>query len=237
MRRKSLVDRIPLALLSAVLVGAAMAFFFFAMPMVLLEQGVIASGLPTLIAAAGPPLGGTARALVAGTFALLSGGLTWGAVTLVGMIGSLRFRRPREPDESEPSFPEPIETPASSERRPLFAATDLGMLVPKEEPELELVEAEEEPSPAEHWNEPAFEPLEVSFDDVLELVDVVLQEPAAPIQTPLDSLSIAELMARLEAGAERRAAKSAPSPIRGVTDEFDGALRSALEDLQRMGNR
>ena len=222
MRRKSLVDRIPLALLSAVLMSAAVAFFFFAMPMVLLEQGVIASGLPTLISAAGPPLGGTARTLVAGMFALLSGGLTWGAITLVGVIGSLRFRQPREPDESEPSITEPVETPASSERRPLFAATDLGTPVEEEEP--------------------AFEPLEVSFDDVLELVDVIADEPAtAAAPSSLDSLSIAELMARLETGAERRAAAPKPTPppppIRGMIEEFDGALRSALEDLQRIGNR
>lgn len=233
MKRKSLVDRIPLAPLGAVLMAAAVAFFFFAMPLVLLEQGVIASGLPSVIAAAGPPLGGTARTLVAATFALLAGGITWAVITLAGMIGSLRFRQPREPDEREPFFPEPVEAPAGTDRRPLFAATDLGM--PSEEDEQQF----ETPDP---WQEPAFEPLEVSFDDVLELVDVVPDEPVRPVAAPsssLDSLSIPELMARLEAGAERRAAAAGqPSakPRRAI-DGFDGALRSALEDLQRIGNR
>jgi hypothetical protein len=63
-RGTSLIDRIPLAPLSALLMGAAVAFFCFAMPVALLERLVLASGAPAIIAAAAPPLGATARMLV-----------------------------------------------------------------------------------------------------------------------------------------------------------------------------
>jgi hypothetical protein len=220
-RRRNLVDRIPLAPVSAVLMGGAVAFFFFAMPMVLLEQGVIASGLPTLIAAAGPPLGATARTLVAGSFALLTGGITWGAITLAGLIG--RPRRPGADNEGQDwatisiDHAERHDAPA---RRPIFASRELG--APLEPPVEELAEIFPE-------------------DDVLELVDILPDEPPRTAGSSGEAPPIAELMARLEAGAERRAARSAtaaPAPEPPATArEFEGALRSALDDLKRMAAR
>jgi hypothetical protein len=224
-RQKSLVERIPLALFSAVLMGGAVAFFFFAMPMVLLEQGVIASGLPTLIASAGPPLGTTARTLVAASFALASGGLTWLVITAIGFISLPRVRRSREPDESEPTEYENFE-PRPEARRPIFAASELAM------------PPADEPAPVVEWAEIE----EFPIDDVLELVQPLAEETPEPAPVETEQLPIAVLMARLEAGAERRAAKAAPVAPAAAhaakpTTEFDGALRDALEELQRMAAR
>lgn len=196
--------------------GGAVAFFFFAMPMVLLEQGVIASGLPNLIAAAGPPLGATARTLVAGSFGLVAAGFTWAAITLAGLIG-----RPRRDSDHESdgwsTIPFHAEgAPDAPARRPIFASSELGAPLAEEQP------------------------LSLAEDDVLELVNVFSDEPPPP-EPACQAPSIAELMARLEAGAERRAAQaaSAAAPLKpsGNPAAFEGALRSALDDLKRMAMR
>jgi hypothetical protein len=229
-----------LALFSAVLMGGAVAFFFFAMPLVLLEQGVIASGLPTIIAAAGPPLGATARALVAGTFALLSGGTTWLLITLIGMIGRPRVRRSRDADETAVPLAQPLDLPATAPpRRPIFATAELGA------PIADVQEAEFEVATIDQPAANPWKPLEVPLEDVLDLVDTVIDHPFTSLPDLDDELPILDLMARLEAGAERRAAKAATiaraasrsEPPRETTTEFDGALRDALAELQRMAVR
>jgi hypothetical protein len=235
-----------LALSSAVLMGGAVAFFFFAMPMVLIEQGVIASGLPTLIASAGPPLGATARTLVAATFALLAGGVTWLVITGIGMIGSRPVRDPREADES---LPVDIQIPVSAPpvRRPIFASELVMSQVEERHPEIE------EAVFTDAWSDeemPIF-----PTDDVLDLVEPIADKVPEPQPEPKQQpepepeveaenpLPIAELMARLEAGALRRSEKKQVATV--VTQEtdhdrpsgFDGALRDALEELQRMATR
>ena len=53
--------------------GMAFAFFIFAMPSAMFESIIVGSGLPSLTAAAQPPLGETARIGVAGMAGLLAG--------------------------------------------------------------------------------------------------------------------------------------------------------------------
>jgi hypothetical protein len=145
--------------------------------------------------------------------------------------------------------------------RPIFAHADFGDPTPREPvaaeelpdqvPEAlfaewtEVVEADplDVVAPAA---EPLIETLEQAADDVLELVNVVVE--AEPHPVPRNPSTIAQLMARLESGAGRRAVRrvnarpiaSAPRPIapapRTVAD-FDGALRTALSELQRMAAR
>jgi hypothetical protein len=224
-RRTSLIERLPLALLAALLMGGAVAFFFIAMPIALIERAVIASGLPLTLAAATPPLGGTARALVAGAAAMACGGVTWIGMTWASRHPGKGLKR------STPKRGELDAEPAA--RRPIFASSDLGS--PEEPLTLtqEGVAVLPEELPAAEW-------VEIEFDagDVLELVDVLEEESAPP--PPASALpSITSLMARLEAGATRRAAKATlrPQPRAPATAETDSALRNALSELQRLAIR
>lgn len=220
---KSLVDQGALALFPAVLMGGAVAFFFFAMPMMLIQQGVIASGLPSLIAAAAPPLGETARSLVAGAFALLSGGVTWLIITLAGP----RHRVERAHDEADlaatPSFDHSAHFPV---RRPILAHSEFGTPLP------DIAEA-----PFSAWTEDAeLDLLEFPDDDVLELQEPIAQAPPPePSPPPAEDIPIATLIARLEAGAARRIAQK--NGAAEVDANFDGVLRSALAELQRLAIR
>lgn len=175
MTRKSRIDRFPLALFSALLMGGAVAFFFLAMPMVLLEQGVIASGLPSLIAAAGPPLGAIARTLVAGSLALLAGATTGAAITLIGIITCPRRRAVRDMRQVQLPAEWHLEAyPDANARRPILASSELGV------PMAEAGASVDKPSP------------ELPADDALDLVDPLPEEIPAPsgaaLRSALDEL-------------------------------------------------
>ena len=237
MKKKSLIEQVPLALFMGLLMGGATAFFFIQMPMVLIEQAVIASGLPTVIAAAGPPLGSTARALVAGSVALASGGFTWLVITLAGLIE--RPRRAKPVPEGEATLDLTDVHPETPLRRPIFAHADFGdpdvapvsadYSAEEQVEQLAFAEWEEviEAAPAEPM------PLE---EQPFELVDML---PPEPVSAPPRQPSIPELMARLEAGAQRRLARfaSAVRPVPAPQQDFDGALRSALNELKQMAAR
>jgi hypothetical protein len=229
-RGTSLIDRIPLAPLSALLMGAAVAFFCFAMPVALLERLVLASGAPAIIAAAAPPLGATARMLVGGGAALAAASVTWFVFGLIG--GKPRSRTEREPVmifEDEENFPEPLAAPP---RRPLFAS--------EIEPAMEAAEppVEEEPEFAE-WTEIA------ETEETLELVEPIVEPESAP--DAVSEASVTALLARFETGLERRAAKRASTApmirpaaeplVPAETGGLDSALRDALSELQRMAAR
>lgn len=167
--------------------SVATAFFLIAMPMA---------------------VGVAAHLLVAGSAALLAGGLTWAAISFAG--------RPTRPSRPQPEF-------VADDALPFH-------LHGEEYPEVPWrpIFASEIGSPDMQEGPP-----------VLDLTHVVVDEEPAPIEP----LSIAALMARLETAVERRAAQAKlavqtpPSPFSAPNIGGDGTLRNVLDELQRMAVR
>ena len=172
----------------ALLMGGATAFFFIAMPM---------------------GLGVLAHLLVAGGTALVTGGLTWAAISLAGKADSSRLRPEFVVQEGLPIHLRGEEYPEIPAWRPIFAS------------EIGSPDAEETPP-------------------VFELTDVVAGGEPEDEPAPVEPLSITALMARLEAGMERRAAEAvqvSPDPVpQSIGGDF-GTLRNVLDELQRMAVR
>lgn len=110
--------KLPSPAVGAVAGGGLVAALFLFVPSDLLERGVIASGIPAVLAAAEPPLGFTARIALGLVFGGLAAGLIWLALTALGegremdlhkWVGRLKRAR----NDAAP-------------RPPLFANRDLG---------------------------------------------------------------------------------------------------------------
>ena len=127
----------PFVLFIALLMGGAVAFVSVAMPAPLFERLVVMSGLPGIMAAAAPPLGFTAHALLASVTGIAAFAATFFALRMIG--GS-----PRQPGEktanqrifreapAEPLLREKPRLrradihPDAPARRPIFAQADFG---------------------------------------------------------------------------------------------------------------
>lgn len=142
-RRTSLLMGISLALL----IGAAAAFFVFALPQHLLERITVLSGLARLMVQAEPPISPNDRILLAILAGIGTTGIGWVLIDWVifGRAGMSALIRPREDDYEDddddyrPSDPLDLVTPAPraidlpmpavnaiDPRRPLSARTDIG---------------------------------------------------------------------------------------------------------------
>lgn len=120
---------LPLAPLAAATLGVAAALGVLAMPLAVLESMVMDSGLPAVLAAAEPPLGFTARAMLAlgaGGIAALLGWFI--AFVLVGTRW-LTVGKPAEAEAEAPHMPvlrRADAHPDAPPRPPLLATRDLG---------------------------------------------------------------------------------------------------------------
>lgn len=122
---------LPFAPLAAAVLGAAAAAAVALMPTPLLEAAVMDSGIPAVLAAAEPPLGFTARAVIAAGAGGLVGLFVWFALFL--LLGTRGVTLGRS---AEPLAPEAVPTPVlrradahpdAPPRAPLLATRDLGM--------------------------------------------------------------------------------------------------------------
>lgn len=160
-------------------------------------------------------LGAVLHVLVAGGAALFAGGLTWVAIGLADKADSARLRPEFVVEEGLPIHLRGEEYPEIPAWRPIFAS-EIGS--PEEE--------EEEETPP-----------------VFELTDVVGGDEPEDEPAPVEPLSIAALMARLEAGMERRAAEAVqlvqapPEPVQQPIGDDFGTFRNVLDELQRMAVR
>ena len=130
----------------AALAGLAIAFLAFAIPANLLAEIVSASGLPSIVAAAEPPLGFKARIGLGAAGAVIVFALTFLVLRWLERFGR---RRVEEKEELELEIEAPRLRrrdihPDAPSRPPLLAVHELG------EPDLELDEAASSP-----WLEPA----------------------------------------------------------------------------------
>ena len=118
-----------------VLAGAAVAAWVVLMPQSVLEDRVWQSGLPGLIAAAAPPLGDTARAMLAAGGGALAAAVIWSALFLLFGAGGLFAPKPVATgvDTGIPVLRRADAHPDAPARRPMSAA-DLGTPLPPPAP-------------------------------------------------------------------------------------------------------
>ncbi|MEI5685923.1 hypothetical protein V8201_02395 [Sphingomonas kyungheensis] len=112
--------------------GIAVAALFLLVPQTVLEDWVWQSGMPALIAAAAPPLGATARALLALGGGLVTAAVAWSALFLLFGAGGL-FARTAAADTGVPVLRRADAHPDAPARRPMSAA-DLGTPLPPPTP-------------------------------------------------------------------------------------------------------
>ena len=244
----------------AAFAAVSAGFVFFAMPDWRLTQTVLATGLPNVLPAAQPPLGGTARIalMFVASLAVFAG------VFLVMANIDRLARRKAAPADAPVARPIPLRVrradghPDAPPRRPILAREDLG------EP-AEFTEIEDsgpapppEPLPAFLATEQPSEAAEASFapqadPEPLELTELdpaqVEAEPRAAQVAEQEQSdeqegeSLSKLMRRLEKGLGRReqalpqeAAEPAAAPLPGQ-EPVRHRLRSAINDLQKVASR
>ena len=180
-------QRIPFAPVVAVLFGVAAAILVAAVPQWLFEKAVVASGLPTVLAAAAPPLGLVARLLA---IALAFGSVAFLIWVLLAPVtrffeAQARARTPWRDagydSENASSRIDPLPP-----RRPIFAPDELGAPLMSDEAIAPVVAfPESEPTLAE---------------------PVAVEELSPRIAAPANAdSSISALIRRLEDGLARRA--------------------------------
>lgn len=247
--------------------GLALAFFVFAMPQDLFESIVNATGLPSVLSAAEPPLGQTARMIMAA----LAGGF---AALLVGVL-FLFIDWPAEKKQvpARPAF-------SAAELDSLFGSSETGEGAPLRSPavifeeaplpsrpepipvlELEdVIEVAPVETPAPVKEEPIFldfsafraTPIQPANDeppldlDALSIIEAPSPAPIAPVVKPMPipapvtipaEESIETLMQRLEAGLDRRE-KEGKREADAPTPTLAGSgLRSTLDELRNMAVR
>jgi hypothetical protein len=234
-------QRIPFAPVVAVLFGVAAAILVAAVPQWLFEKGVVASGLPTVLQAAAPPLGLVARIMA---IALAFAGVAFLLWVLLASVARLfeakaRARTPWHDagydGQSDVTRIDPLPP-----RRPIFAPDELGAPLMSDEAIAPVV--------------PFLEP-ETALKSESELAEPVAVEELAPVvSAPLSSdNSISALIRRLEHGLARRSGDDAdpdgtgngamPLPRGWIVPENveaapvaddDDAVRQALGKLRKM---
>lgn len=215
------LDRAALPLWGGVLALLLAAGFFVALPDWRLEQLVEASGLPRVLSLAQPPLGNTARLLLALVAGTLAGAIAWSALYLLFGPGGVLHRdaAPAAARPARPSVRRADAHPDAPPRHPLTAA-ELGTPPPPVErglpADLDQPLAAFDPAaipevPREPVRPvaPIVVPAPVAVPEpVLEQVPASAAEPElAPIPMPRNdepSPSIAALLDRLERGTRRR---------------------------------
>jgi hypothetical protein len=169
------------------LAALAAAFACFAVPQDILSRAVVATGLPSILSAAQPPLGLTARVVLAVGGAAIVFGLVFLLLRLLDRSGMSAGAK----EDAEPAPPRLRRRdvhPDAPTPRPISAARDFGEPAPPEAPRavvpLWLDEAEPvavpvfEPEPESAFApEPAFEPEPVSEPE-----PVFEPEPVAEVQ-------------------------------------------------------
>jgi hypothetical protein len=252
------VGRNALDLPVAGLAAAAAVFFAFAVPGEMLSQIVNATGLPSLFAAAEPPLGLTARIAIALGGALVTFGLVFLLLRLLDRSGLDTGKE--EPvfapeDEEAPRLRRRDFHPDAGARRPISAARDLGEPAPPTPPRapvpIWLDEAEPVAAPVEAAIVPEPEPQPAPAPAPAPVEAAIAPEPEpqpapapapAPAAAPAPEMptSIAALMERLEQGLARRQPRPGASafPAPQVFPEApDDRLQSAIDSLQRLAAR
>lgn len=222
------VGRNALDLPVAGLAAAAAAFVAFAMPGDLLAEAVGATGLPSILPAAAPPLGLTARIAIgvvgaAATFGLVLMLLRMLDRSMLGGAKPAQAPRPRRRD-AHPDAPAP---------RPISAAREFGEPSPPVRP-VENRPIEKVPD----WMaEPEDQHAAAPRAPAPRAAAPAPAAPAPAARAP-EPPSLPELMERLERGlASRRARPAAAAAPQVFPEPADDRLQSAIDSLHRLASR
>ncbi|WP_286165149.1 hypothetical protein [Arthrobacter sp. TPD3018] len=187
------------------------AVLFVALPATVLEDWVWRSGLPSLIGAAEPPLGATARAVLALAGGALAGAVAWSALFLLFGPGGLLAPRAASSD-GVPVLRRADAHPDAPARRPLSAA-DL-------EDDDDAVFARPVISPA-----PPPPPVEQPIPADLDLPLAAFHPGALP-SVPLTPVRpVPPLRVPAKPAAEEPAAPAAPPTIESLIDRLERVTR------------
>lgn len=116
---------LPIASVVSIAVAAFVAVAFLVMPIAVIEDMAVDSGVAAILTAAAPPLGLTARLAAAFFAALAAGAVTWFGLFLVFGARTMLIRRGGGED-GVPVLRRADAHPDAPPRRPVFANSDLG---------------------------------------------------------------------------------------------------------------
>jgi len=239
------VGNFPVEIPAALLAAGAVAFLAAISPDWRVERLVGTTGLGSVLPAARPPLGDTARLLLA----LVGAGLTF-----VLVWTGLRALEPRDQlPAGYPAFRAKDLHPDAPLRRPILAGEEFGtpdvlelseplpgplavaavaplpsFLQPVPDNPLPKAEAQTAPEPLAEVAAPS--PI-AGFAPESAFVGLAADMAAAPTPPAVPQQSVPELMARLERGLASRGA----GPVRPVAnDDTDAALRAIADELRQV---
>lgn len=209
--------RVPFAPVVAAMFGIITLILIFMTPGWLFERMVVASGLPSLIAAAQPPLGETARKLsaIAGGLGVFSA--LWAGLALLRAIVK-RNAPPKARGSRIDAAALIVESPiVKRNREPIFAERELGAPFMSDEAIASVVSSPPTDD-AEQDEPPVPEP-----DQALLVLDRIAPRPNEEKQKLSDEL------ARLQSALDRRTARGLSARPLGAGDI--ASLRKALRGL------
>ena len=127
-KRRTIIDRLPLAPVFALMFGTAVAIVIAATPQWLFEGVIASTGLGNLLDAARPPLGLKARLLAVVLGFALVAILVWLAVTAVQRLVARRVPQADSGFDDELDLGAYVDSlpPVDARRRPIFADKELG---------------------------------------------------------------------------------------------------------------
>jgi hypothetical protein len=223
-RRLKSMAKVPFAPVVAAMFGVITLILIFMTPSWLFERMVVASGLPSLIAAAQPPLGETARKLSAiagglGVFASL-----WLALSLLRAAIKRNMPPKARGSRIDAAIPVAESNIIKRKREPIFAERELG--APFMSDEAIAVAANIAPA-APAVAEPAADPEPTITPSTSEQGPLSLDRIAPASVT--QEKGLASELTRLEAALERRAERGLSTKPLGAGDI--ASLRNALRGL------
>lgn len=238
-----LINKVPFAPVVAIAFGLATAALTFAIPAWRFAQMIVATGLPTVLSAARPPLGDTARALVAIAVGLSVCAALWiGLSVLRTLFKQSKYGRVKA--RGSRIDPVIVGTPSAAvnvpgQRSPIFAERDLGAPFMSDEVlSTQGFEAELDQSPlpaapvAEElvletsWANEAPTPFEAASEDVVTAPPVASPTVIKEAPQPSVNQRLSDLIVRLDTAVEARSKREVVRPSGDIL-----SLRQALDGL------
>ena len=222
------------------LAGLAVAALFLLLPQTTLEDWVWQSGLPALVAVAAPPLGDTARAVLALAGGGLAAAVTWSALFLLFGAGGLFAPRPAA-DGGVPVLRRADAHPDAPARRPMSAA-DLGTpLPPPAPPASDAATVAQEGAPATDAALPEERSIPADLDLPLaafhpDALPEVPREPVRPV-LPLWPPVVVTVEEPVEAADPVPVAETAAEPEAPPAPAEVPSIESLLDRLERSTRR
>ena len=199
---------VPLAPAAALALAALSALMFLIMPIAVIEDMVVDSGVASFVTAAQPPLGATAHLAIAFMVALCVGAISWfGLFLLVGNRTVVVGGDARE--DGVPVLRRADAHPDAPPRRPVFANRDLGT------PFLEIT-ADSPPPVMSVADAIAFEPEAATERAIPADLDTPLATYRGPLDPPLpapEPLPLGRAEEPIDMPAPILAERPAPQPI------------------------